>query len=409
MKVSNISNSRIYSQNNNNNSTEPWVPDVIVLGPGGAKGYLELGLLLAFEQEHYYSQIGIWVGCSIGSAISLLIVCGYSVTDIINDFIDVNIINDVTDINIDNITESPGLLNIKSVENLLKLRVRQHFGMIPTLYQLYMATGKLLELITFNLDKITSVKLSKNTEPNLSCVEAVMMSMAIPVLIKPRVYKGYVYIDGAIGNPYPILDHDDGNKKILGIYIDSEYSSHSSDKNPILYFYRCAQASMKILRDNAIEAVSDNCKHIALRTPIIDTTGLTMNHNAKRSMIEHGYKTGVIFLKRIKNPEKYRLLLDDDEEIPIEDEIVDDGGILDEETNQMLDMLTNDNYIEDHHLVFNDGFEEDLFLSDLTDSDLVDISESEDTLLIPITPDIRRNMEQIYRDNRSNILRSRDN
>ena len=234
---------------------------------------------------------------------------GYSVTDIINDCIDVNIINDVTDINIDHITESPGLLCIKSVENLIKLRIRQVFGMIPTLNQLYMATGILLELVTFNLDKGRPEKLSKNTEPNLSCVEAVMMSMAIPALVKPRIYKGYVYIDGAIGDPYPILDHDDGTKKILGVYIDSENSTRSSDKNFARYLYRCAQASMKVLRDNAIKDASENCKHIPLRTPIIDTTGLTLNHDTKRSMIEYGYKTGVIFLNRIKNPDKYKIII----------------------------------------------------------------------------------------------------
>ena len=129
---SSISNSDISTQNANNNPDVIWVPDVIVLGPGGAKGYLELGLLLAFEQDNYYSNTSIWRGCSIGSAISLLIVCGYSIPDIINDCIDVNIINDVTDINIDHITESPGLLSIKTVENLIKLRVSQRFGMIPT-------------------------------------------------------------------------------------------------------------------------------------------------------------------------------------------------------------------------------------------------------------------------------------
>ena len=371
-----------------------WIPDVIVLGPGGAKGYLELGLLLAFEKENYYSRTDIWRGCSIGSAIALLIVSSYTITEIINDCIDVNIINDVTDINIDHITESPGLLSNKSVENLLKLRTSQKFGMVPTLKQLYMATGILLELVTFNLDKYRPEYLSKDTEPNLSCVEAVMMSMAMPGLICPRIHKSHVYVDGAIGDPYPILGHDDGEKRVLGIYIDSVHSSHSSDKNIVRYLYRCAQASMKVLRDRAIEAASDNCKHIALRTPVFDTTGLTLDYNAKRAMIEHGYKIGMIFLNRIKNPDKYRLVLDDDEEIPIEDEIVNstDQGILDEETSDMLNMLSDNNYANTHHLVFNDGSDDDLFVSDIVES-------NDETLLIPITPDIRRNIERMYRDN----------
>lgn len=406
--TSTISNSHISEQSINNTPDEIWTPDVIVLGPGGAKGYLELGLLLAFEQQNYYLNTSIWRGCSIGSAIALLIVCGYSVIDIINDCIDVNIINDVTDINIDHITESPGLLSIKSVENLIKLRVSQRFGIVPSLKQLFMATGILLELVTFNLDKYRPEYLSKNTEPNLSCVEAVMMSMAIPALVRPRIYHGHVYIDGAIGDPYPILDHDDGTKKILGVYIDSEHSSHSSDKNIARYLYRCAQASMKVLRDRAIEGASDNCKHIALKTPVLDTTGLTLDHDTKRSMIEYGYKTGSIFLNRIKNPDKYRLLLDDDEEIQIEEEIMatNDQGILDDETAQMLNMLSGDDYHTDNHLFRDSGSDEDLFLSDLVE---LDEEIDEDTLLIPITPEIRRNMEQLYRDNRSSLSQRNNN
>jgi predicted acylesterase/phospholipase RssA len=388
---SNISNIYVSNQINNNNTTDIWEPDVIVLGPGGAKGYLELGLMQAFEQENYATNTKIRLGCSIGSAISLLMVCDYCVKDIYNDCIGINIINDITDINIDHFTDSPGLLNIRSVENLLKLRVSQKFGLIPTLKQLYMFTGVSLELMTFNLDKYRPELQTKDTAPDLSCVEAVMMSMAIPVLLRPRIYRGNVYVDGAIGDPYPILVHDDGEKKILGVYIDSEHSSHASDKKIARYLYRCAQASMKVLRDKAIENASDNCKHIALKTPVLDTTGLSLDKKAKQAMFESGYKAGMIFINRIRNPEKYKLILDENEEIPTVDDISSDtDGVLDADTIQMIDMLSNDNYMNEHHISFKDS-DEDIFLSDIEESD-------EDTLLIPITPDIRRNMERIYSD-----------
>ena len=377
-----ISTNNTNQSNNDELITDFWIPDVIVLGPGGAKGFLELGLLLAFEQENYYGNTRIWQGCSVGSAIALLIVCGYTITEIINDCISLNIINDITDINLDQIREKPGLLNIKSVENLMKLRVRQKFGMVPTLKQLYMVTGILLELVTFNVDKDRPEYLSKNTEPNLSCVEAVIMSMSIPGLICPRIYKGYAYVDGAVGDPYPILEYDNNVNKILGIYIDSEHSSYSSDKNPIRFLYRCAQASMKRLRDISIKQSSSMCKHIPLKTPIFDTTGLSLNINEKKSMIEHGYKTGIIFINRVKYPHKYQLILDDNEEIPIETEIQSqnnqhtDGSqnttrannVLDSNTIDMLNMLSDDHYIDTHPLVFQDN-DEDLFVSDISNSD----------------------------------------
>lgn len=354
--------------NNTNTDNNYWTPDVITLGPGGAKGFLELGLLLAFEQENYYVDTTIWQGCSVGSVISLLIVCGYTVTEIINDCISINIINDITDINLDHIKEKPGLLNIKSVENLIKKRIIEKFGIVPTLKQLYMFTGILLELVTFNVDKSRPEYLSKNTEPNLSCVDAVIMSMSIPGLICPKIYRGNAYVDGAIGDPYPVLEYDNENRKILGIYIESETSNHSSDKNPLRFFYRCAQGSMTRLRERSIKQASDNCKHIALKTPIHDTTGLSLNINNKKSMIEHGYKTGMIFINRIKYPDKYNLILNDDEEIAYDTD--NNNDVLDNDSINIINMLSNN---ENESVVFND-VNEDLFIE----------SDSSETLYIPI-------------------------
>ena len=378
--------------NNNNNTdhnNEIWKPNIFVLGPGGAKGYLELGLMLKFEQENYLSNINGYIGCSVGSSISLLTVAGYSVTEIINDCIDMNLINDITDINIEHMKESPGLLNIKTVEDLLKNRIQQKYGMIPTLKQLYMATGILLIIVTFNFDKMRIERLSKDTDPDLSCVEAVMMSMAIPALICPRIYNGNVYIDGAIGDPYPILALDNGENNILGVYIDSQNSSYSSDRSIPRYLYRCAQASMKILRDQSIKMASDKCKHICLKTPIMDSTGISLNNDAKQRMIEAGYKTASIFLLRLKDPVKYQILFEENEEFPMADDI-NEYSVLDSDTERLLHMLSSDNLSDD------ENSNEDLFVVDMSEMEpeLPD-ENSENTIIIPITPEFSRNIERM--------------
>lgn len=405
-------------------SNEIWKPNVFVLGPGGARGYLELGLMLKFEQENYLSNVDTYIGCSVGSSIALLIIAGYKVNDIINDCIDMNLINDITDINLENLKESPGLLRIKTVEDLLKVRIQNKFGMIPTLKQLYMATGIVFIVVTFNLDKMRKEYLSKDTDPGLSCVEAVMMSMAIPALICPRIYKGNVYVDGAIGDPYPISILDNGYNDILGVYIESEQSVHSSDRSIPRYLYRCAQASMKVLRDQAIEQASNRCKHIVLKTSILDSTGISLTNEAKRSMIESGYKTANIFLMKIKDPIKYNVLVNDNEEFPIVDDILSNDGVLDSETRNMLNMLSNTNHQNnlnndqvnndqdnndqvnndqvnndqdnnDHgnnDMNNNDHDNNDLYISDVEDEE-----ENEQTLIIPITPEFSLNIDRMMR------------
>ena len=377
-ETSNISN--IFTENNNNENIT-WLPDVLVLGPGGAKGNLELGALYRLEQENFLRNVNIWIGVSVGAPISLLKVCGYNVTEIINDCISINILDDITGINldsyIDRMKDHPGLFSNKTVENMLKLRVIQKFGMIPTLMQLYMATGLIFSCITFNTDKLRKEELNKNTEPDLSCVEAAMMSMSIPGIIEPRIYKGNAYVDGAIGDPYPVLLYDDGEHNILGIYIESERSNYSSAKNPLRLLYRSIQGTIKMTREEHIEWSSDKCKHLCLKTNVIDTTGISLNNKSKLAMIESGYRSTTVFLIRLKHPEKYNIILEDNEEIPLEESIIQYQGVLDDETIKIIDILTKDK--TDKKLAFNNLSLDDIFISDLIEE------QDEDILIIPRT------------------------
>lgn len=296
-----------------------WKPNVLVLGPGGAKGYLELGFLQKLYQENYLDKINSFVGCSIGSAISLLLVSGYAVEEIIEDCINIPLVSDLSDINLENIKELPGLLKIRNVENLLKNRTEKKFGFVPSLKQLYLFTGIQLIVVAFNLDKMEREYLCHNSTPDLSVVEAVMMSMAVPGLICPRIYRGFTYVDGAVGDPYPILFLDNGTNKILGIYIDSESTIGYSNKSIFRYFYRCAQASMKILRDQAIELSSSKCKHVALRSNIMDTIGITLSSESKRKLIQFGFMEAEKYLQKIQNPENNS---PSEDELPLVDDIV---------------------------------------------------------------------------------------
>jgi len=171
-------------------------------------------------------------------------------------------------------------------------------------------------MITFNLDKYRVEYLDKDTEPDLSCLEAAMMSMAVPLLIQPRKHKGYVYCDGAIGAPYPVLHFDKNGNKVLGMYISSEEDLYCSDTKPTNYIYRLIQAGMRTLRNFEISYSSKNVKNIALNTLIKDTTGLSINREMREKMIEYGYECADKFIKINTDPEKYEYHLRDNEEIP---------------------------------------------------------------------------------------------
>lgn len=306
-----------------------WQPNVIILGSGGAKGFLILGALKKLTENNlskddnskignanFLENVTTWVGVSVGAAISLLSVVGYTIEEIIELCIDLNLINDILSINLDEARQKMGLIQNKTVEEKLKQNISRKYGYVPNLAQLYMLTGLNLSLVTFNMDKMRTEFLDKDTEPELSCVEAAMMSMAVPILMQPRKYKSNVYIDGAVGSPYPVLTFDHDDNKVLGLYISSEEDLYSSDKKPTNFIYRLIQASIKTIREQEIKYASANVKHIPLKTLIRDTTGISINKESRQSMVDQGYQCAEEFLKINSDPEKYQLIISENEEIP---------------------------------------------------------------------------------------------
>lgn len=296
-----------------------WTPNVSLVGPGGAKSLLFIGAFKRlFEEKCFLKDLHTWVGISAGAAISLLIVIGYTIDEIIDICMEINLVDDIISINLDEARTKMGLIKNKTVEDKLKECIENKFNYVPNLLELYNIKKVKLVLVTYNLDSMKPEFLDYETEPNLSCLEAAMMSMAVPLLMQPRKYKGNIYLDGAIGAPYPILKFDNPGNRILGMYISSEQDLYCPDKKPMNYLYRLIQAGMKTLRDNEIKFSSKNAKHIALETDVRDTTGLTINQETRQNLVNQGYQCAEAFLKINKNPEKYQLNLTEEEEIPFE-------------------------------------------------------------------------------------------
>lgn len=292
-----------------------WRPDVLLLGPAGAKCFLLLGAVKRLSQEpSFLSGVHTYAGVSAGAALSLLIILGYTIKEIEDISLDLNILDDIMNISLTQIKDNMGILRIASIEEKLKKCIVDKIGYIPTMKQLHILTGKKYVPVSVNIDRMEVEYLDANKYPDLPCSEATLMSMAVPILIQPRMYRGCVYVDGAIGAPYPVGHFDDGKSKILGIYVSSEDDPNSVENNPKLFLYKLIQAPMKILREKEIERSSQNVKHIGLKTLVKDTTGIMIDRKTRENMIGYGYTNADYFLKVTKEPEKY--FYNREEEIP---------------------------------------------------------------------------------------------
>lgn len=284
-----------------------WYPEAIVLGPGGMKGFLELGALIGLDERGYLKEVHTYVGCSVGAIIGLLLVAGYKPIDIVNDAMNTNIFKDILYIELKDLQkkkENVGLLSSQELRTILTSKLKEKFGMIPTLRQLYMATGLTLITVALNLDKDEMEYLSWKTEPDLSCIEATLLSMNIPFIFYKIKYKSHIYIDGAFGNPYPVDIVDDGKTRVLGISITTKhpYIYDSTDDDNLRYVYKVINASMTQIKKRIEKSCSPACKHLTLYSPSMDTTGLTFDTNVKVSLLMLGYNTAKQFVDNLLHP-----------------------------------------------------------------------------------------------------------
>ena len=282
-----------------------WKPVILVIGPGGIKGFLELDALAGLERAGMLVDVKTFVGVSVGAIIRLLLIVGYTVMDIIVEAADTNIFEDFSSVSLKDMKENIGLVSSAPIKRKLVRNVMEKFGYVPTLQQLYHATGLELVCVTANLDKEIPEYMSRETEPNISCVDAVMYSMNIPIIFYKLKYKGCVYVDGALANPYPVDYCDDGRTNILGIYVESTKKTDQEPPHstPTMYVHKCIQFTMGQLRDRIIQACSEKCKHLRLHSSIVDSTGLTIDAHLKADMILDGYEHTRKFLEALDSEE----------------------------------------------------------------------------------------------------------
>jgi len=276
-----------------------WYPRTLVIGPGGVKGMMILGCLVPLEDIHYLKYIDTYCGVSVGSIISLLLIVGYKVREIISkackyDFFQ-NSCFDMT-----KIIEHKGMLSNEPIRQKLSKLILKKMGTIPSLYELYMKTGKSLITTTLNITEEKTEYMNYQTHPLISCIDAVMYSVNIPFIYYQLLDKnGNSYIDGALGNHYPIDYVDDDKTNILGIYVKTLFDNNN---NIIDYSHKIIEVSMDQARLRKINNASNYCKHILLETKNSSIIGLDLNIKMLADLVYEGYKVGNQFINQKINP-----------------------------------------------------------------------------------------------------------
>lgn len=252
----------------NNTMLKPWKPKVLILGPGGVKGFMILGSLLFLETTSLLSEVKTVVGVSIGAIIGLLYVIGCSMIEMFETALSTSIMDLFMTLKLNDITKDigneKGLFSHDLFRVKLSAKLIERFGMVPTMKQLYMMTGYTFVSVVTNLDKEREEFLSHETEPDLPVTEAVMMSISVPGFFHMYKYKNNLYVDGGLACPVPVEKYDDGETDILVFLLkDDEIDPQASFMD---YFRKILNFLLTKESGRLISNSTNRCKYIMFQS-----------------------------------------------------------------------------------------------------------------------------------------------
>lgn len=197
----------------------------LVISGGGPLGLRYLGAIEKLEKE------GIWkidniesiYGTSIGSVLAAFICLNYD-WETLNKYLIDRPWHDAFKITARQILDSyynKGLFDKKLAEIIFKpLLEAKDLSVNITLKEFYEFSKIDLHIFTFELNKFETLELSHTTHPELSLLQALTMSSALPGLFMPTIIDNKCFIDGGVMCNYPLnycLKHHINEDEILGI------------------------------------------------------------------------------------------------------------------------------------------------------------------------------------------------
>jgi predicted acylesterase/phospholipase RssA len=164
-----------------------------------------------------------------------------------------------------------------------------------------------LHFFTFEINQFKTEDISYLTHPDISLIDAIIMSCSIPLLCTPIIMENKCYIDGGVCANYPLkycLDSGKNEKEILGLcnqydcqqknYIDSE--SNLLDFILCLFFKIFNNLSSNIINPTIQYEIKFDVKYLSLQYLKSAITSIEI----RKELYQKGTETATEFLNLLE-------------------------------------------------------------------------------------------------------------
>ena len=279
----------------------------LVLSGGALKAVVLLGAVKYLEEKDLIKHFKNYVGSSAGAIIIFFLIIGYKSYEIKDILIEE--INNIVDLDFENIDDffiNYGIDNTDRNKDILKKYLIKKTKLNDiTFIEFAKKYGLNFTITGTNLTTRNTDYFNVDNFPNMSMIDALVITRCIPLIYKPIEYNDNLYIDGGIYNNFAYNYYKNKNDS-LGINVTYNYSRKNDTF--INYFNNILLSLM----DKIIELGLDNSENVCFinfdekRKDGVnistDDFSVNINNDIIIDNINYGYNTFKEFLnKKIEN------------------------------------------------------------------------------------------------------------
>lgn len=260
----------------------------LILSGGSTKGIAYIGVVKGLEEYNILKDIKTFAGTSIGALISFLLVIGYNYEELYKMITSIKLENLCKVNNINNINNYGFDSGVNLVNEIKKLMDYKKIKYDITFKELFDSTNKRLIITATNLSQKRAEYFDYKRSPDMNVLIGIRMSVSMPIIFSPIIYKGDFYVDGGLVDnmPYSIFKNKD---KCLNIYIDSKITIDNMP-NYLLALFDFIGSTKDIENVGLKNIVFLNIKMIC--------TNFKLNLEDIQKIIDCGYKEIISWIKK---------------------------------------------------------------------------------------------------------------
>ncbi len=273
------------------------LPKRLVLSSGGARIICHAGALKAFHEAGKLIAVKEYVGSSAGAIAAMALAIGYSIQELTDHLLsfDFGELQDPNAFDVDHVMEFLDTNGLDNGDTMLAYfaRILEQRGFSPrlTFAQLRKLRGVTLRVLATDVQEAKAFEFSPTKTPDISILEGVLASVAIPFYFAPRKAPktGNWLADGGIIYHYPISYlSEEEQSEAIGVCLCTRHGTpQKHEDEPLLFFKRIVQM---ILQPPRLSHERQHKNTIYIETAPSFIVNFSLMPARKKELFESAYK-----------------------------------------------------------------------------------------------------------------------